>query len=216
MASHDFYPWQHTGIALDDAIKKSKAFHDRGMPVAIFVSVKNGERTTVEHLRYLDIGVSANIIFNTRVIDRVLIGDPLPPLDDMKKVAEAKKHTKIRVKAYPGLTEEEAKVFNRDFHDVRVKETTVGLTAGGSNNITPRNIVRRVRGSVTVINKNPDYIQVWVFKDDAPPDQRFNVIGEVVEEDMEIVDRIAERTRGGTFASLNREDLPPVVFELIN
>lgn len=214
LASHDFYPWLHTGISLESAINKSREFHNRGMPVAIFISLKNGERTTVEHLRYLDIGVSANVLLNTRVIDRLLIGDPLPPYEEMHKVADALKHTKIRVKPYPGITEEETKVFGRDFYDVRVKETTVGLTASGNNKITPHNIVRRTRGSVTVINNNPDYIQVWVFKDDAPPDPRFNVIGEVIDEDMEIIDRIAERTRG-TFRSLSREDLPPVTFEAV-
>ncbi|ABW02505.1 MupG family TIM beta-alpha barrel fold protein [Caldivirga maquilingensis] len=212
MASHDWYPWEYTGLSLEDALAKSREFHNRGIPVGIFVSVKDGERTTVESLRHMDIENSASILLNSRYIDRVLIGDPLPSDEDLRKVANAKRRTRIRVITYYGLTEEEAKVFNREFHDVRIKEKTIGLTAGGENNIKPRNIVRRFKGAVTVVNDNPHYIQVWIFKDDAPPDPRFNVIGEVYPEDMPIVEHLAERTKGILSVPVN-DDVPPVVLE---
>ncbi len=214
LASHDWYPIPYTGLSLEMALEKSKAFHERGIPVGIFISTKGGERTTVEYLRNLDIGVSASILVNSRYIDRILIGDPTPTEDDLRKVAEARVKTKIRVIAYRGLTIEEAKAFNREYWDVRVKEATVGLTAPGANGIKPRNTTRRFRGAVTVLNTMHDYIQVWIFKRDAPPDPRFNVIGEVVEEDMEIVERLAERTRG--VFSMKETDLPPVVLEAVN
>jgi hypothetical protein len=211
MASHDWYPWEYTGLSLESALAKSKEFHDRGIPVGIFISVKDGERTTVESLRHMDIENSATILLNSKYIDRVLIGDPLPTNEDLTKVANASKRTRIRVVVYDGLTEEEAKVFNREFRDVRIKEKTIGLTAGGKNNIKPRNIVRRFKGAVTVINNNPDYIQVWIFKEDAPPDPRFNVIGEVYPEDMVIIEHLAERTRSILSVPTGEEEVPVVL-----
>lgn len=212
-ASHDWYPWEFTGLSLRDALRKSREFHERGIPVGIFISVKDGERTTVESLRHMDIETSATILLNSRYIDRVLIGDPLPTRDDLVKVSNAAKRTRIRVIVYDGLTEEEAKAFKVQYMDVRIKESTIGMTAHMPNSIKPRNIVRRYRGAVTVVNNNPDYIQVWIFLKDAPPDPRFNVIGEVYEEDMVILRHLGERT-ASTFSM--KDDLPPVVLEPIN
>ena len=211
MASHDWYPWEYTGLSLEDALAKSKEFHTRGIPVGIFISVKDGERTTVEGLRHMDIENSASILLNSRYIDRVLIGDPLPSDEDLRKVASAKQRTRIRVIPYYGLTEEEAKVFNREFRDVRIKEKTIGLTAIGENNIKPRNIVKRFKGAVAVINNNPHYIQVWIFKDDAPPDPRFNVIGEVYPEDMVLIEHLSERTKGIISVPISNDEQPVVL-----
>ncbi len=215
MASHDWYPWEYTGLSLEDALAKSKEFHIRGIPVGIFISVKDGERTTVEGLRHMDIENSASILLNSKYIDRVLIGDPLPSDEDLRKVSLAKRRTRIRVIPYYGLTEEEAKVFKVEFRDVRIKEKTIGLTAAGENNIKPRNIVRRFKGAVTVINNNPHYIQVWIFKDDAPPDPRFNVIGEVYPEDMVLIEHLAERTKSIISVPITGDE-PPVVLEPVN
>lgn len=210
MASHDWYPWEYTGLSLRRALAKSKEFHIRGIPVGVFISVKDGERTTIEDLRHMDIENSASILINSRYVDRVLIGDPVPTHEDLVKVANARRRTRIRVIVYDGLTEEEAKVFNREFRDVRVKGKTIGLTAAGKNNIKPRNIVKRFKGAVTVVNNNPDYIQVWIFKVDAPPDPRFNVIGEVHPEDMVLLNHLAERTRSILSVPVS-DDEPPVV-----
>jgi len=212
MASHDFYPWDYTGISLESLVAKSREFHQRGIPVAAFVVRKGGLRTTVESLRRLEVGASASILFNTGVVDRVWLGEPEPTEEELREVGQAAKVTKIRVIVYPGLTEEERKVFGTEFRDVRIKETTVGMIAAGENRIGRRNIVRRFRGAVCVINDNPHYLQVWIFKGDGEANQRFNVIGEVLEEDMEVVERLGERTRS-TFSVVAEETFPPVRLE---
>ncbi|BCU66946.1 hypothetical protein HS7_03830 [Sulfolobales archaeon HS-7] len=212
MASHDFYPWMETGLSLEDAVAKSKEFHSRGISVAAFIVRKGGARSTIETLRELDIGTSANVLINTKVIDRIWIGEPEPTKTELEDVSSSLMYTRLRVRVYPNVTEEEKKVFGREFRDVRIKENSVGLTTAGENNITPRNVVRRYSGSVCVVNDNPHYIQVWIFKKDVNADGRFNVIGEILEEDSFLLEHLAERT-GGTFRI--KDELPPVVLQPI-
>lgn len=195
-ASHDFYPIKYTALSLEDTIRKSREFKQRGIPVAVFIPTPREieGRTTVEMLRGKSTGKSASIIFNTKVIDRVIIGDPFPTEEDLREVVEAKEYTKIRVLVYPGITEEEKKVFSIKFNDVRIKEYSIALNAMVKNEIKPRNITRRFRGAVTVMNNRPDVIEVWIFKKEVEADKRFNVIGEVIPEDMDLLDYLGEFT----------------------
>jgi hypothetical protein len=194
-ASHDFYPIKYTALSLEDTIRKSKEFKDRGIPVAAFVSTPREieGRTTVEMLRGKNVGKSASILFNSGYIDRVIIGDPLPKIEELNEAKESREYTKLRVLVYPGLTDEEKKMFNTIFYDVRVKEYALALNNVIENNITKRNITRRFRGSVTVMNGRKDVVEVWIFKKEVEADIRFNVIGEVFPEDMDLLDYIGER-----------------------
>jgi hypothetical protein len=192
-ASHDFYPIKYTGLSLESAIAKSKEFKERGIPVAVFVAPPREieGRNTIETLRGKSIGKAASILFNSRYIDRVILGHPFPTDEELKELIEAKEYTTIRVLVYPGLTEEEKKVFTV-FSDVRVKEYTIGLNKMMENNIKPRNIVRRFRGAVTVMNCRKNVVEVWIFKKEVEADSRFNVIGEVYYDDMDLLDYIGE------------------------
>ncbi|BCU69968.1 MupG family TIM beta-alpha barrel fold protein [Stygiolobus caldivivus] len=194
-ASHDFYPIKYTALSLEDTVKKSKEFKERGIPVALFIpSPREVEgRTTVEVFRGKDVGKSASIAFNTGVIDRVILGDPFPTDEELSELVEAREYTKVRVLVYPGLTEEENKVFSVKFYDVRIKEYSVALNTLAKNDIKPRNITRRFRGAVTVMNGRPDVIEVWIFKREVEADRRFNVIGEVLPEDMDLLEYLGER-----------------------
>jgi len=194
-ASHDFYPIKYTALSLEDAIRKSKEFKERGIPVAVFIPTPREieGRTTVEMLRGKNPGKSASILFNSGYIDRVIIGDPFPTEEELKEVKESKDYTKIRVLVYPGLTEEENKMFNIRFSDVRVKEYALALNQVIENGIKQRNIVKRFRGAVTVMNGRKDVVEVWIFKKEVEADPRFNVIGEVLPEDMDMLDYIGER-----------------------
>ncbi len=193
-ASHDFYPIKYTALSLEDTIRKSKEFKERGIPVAAFIpSAREIEgRTTVEMLRGKNMGKSASILFNSRYIDRVIIGYPFPTEEELNEVRESKDYTKIKVLVYPGVTEEEKKMFNIRFSDVRVKEYALALNEVIENSINQRNIVKRFRGSVTVMNGRKDVVEVWIFKKEVEADPRFNVIGEILPEDMDMLDYIGE------------------------
>ncbi|ARM75437.1 MupG family TIM beta-alpha barrel fold protein [Acidianus manzaensis] len=192
-ASHDFYPIKYTALSLESTISKSKEFKSRGIEVAAFVPTPRGEgRTTTETIRGKPPGKGASILFNTNYIDRIILGDPFPTDEELIEVYEAKDKTKLHVIVYPGITDEEKKIFST-FNDVRVKEYALALNILKENKITKRNIVRRFKGCVSVMNGRSDVVEVWIFKKDVEADDRFNVIGEVDPEDMDMLDYIGER-----------------------
>ena len=193
-ASHDFYPIKYTALSLEDTVRKSREFKERGIPVAAFIPTPRyvEARTTVEMLRGKEVWKSASILFNTGVIDRVILGEPFPTDQELAELVEAREYTKIRVLVYPGLTDEEKKVFEGVYHDVRIKEYSIALAKLAKNEIRPRNITRRFRGAVTVMNGRPDVIEVWIFKKEVEADKRFNVIGEVLPEDLELLDYLSD------------------------
>ena len=193
-ASHDYYPIKYTALSLESTVRKSKEFKERGIPVAAFIPSPRyvESRTTVEMLRGKEVWKSASILFNTGVIDRIILGEPLPTDEELSELVEAREYTKIRVLVYPGLTEEEKKVFEGVYHDVRIKEYSIALAKLMKNDIKPRNITRRFRGAVTVMNSRPDVVEVWIFKKEVEADKRFNVIGEVLPEDMDLLDYLSD------------------------
>ncbi|MBB5255115.1 MupG family TIM beta-alpha barrel fold protein [Sulfurisphaera ohwakuensis] len=193
-ASHDFYPIKYTALSLENTIRKSKEFKERGIPVAAFIpSPRQVEsRTTVEMLRGKEIWKSASILFNTGAIDRLILGEPFPTDEELAELVEAKEYMKIRVLVYPGITDEEKKIFEEVYYDVRIKEYSIALARFVKNEIKSRNITRRFRGAVTVMNNRPDIIEVWIFKREVEADKRFNVIGEILPEDMELLDYLSD------------------------
>ncbi|WP_274378966.1 phospho-sugar glycosidase domain-containing protein [Saccharolobus islandicus] len=52
--------------------------------------------------------------------------------------------------------------------------------------------MKRFRGSVAVMNGRKNVVEVLIFKKEVEADPRFNVIGEVSLEDIDMLDHIGE------------------------
>lgn len=196
-ASHDFYPPSGSGIPLKDVIYRSSLFKKYGISVGIFVGSSDRHYiNTVESLRKYMPEHSAEILYATGVIDRVLIGDPLAPERDLKALSEvaSRDYIKIRAIPYQGLTEDEKKAFN---HVMLARQREVAVSAGYfvNNNVKPRCVVRRYRGALSIMTNRPNYLEIWIWKADQRLDSTYTIIGEILEEDMEIVELIKDRDK---------------------
>ncbi|EZQ10035.1 hypothetical protein CM19_04690 [Candidatus Acidianus copahuensis] len=195
-ASHDFYPPLYTGISLEEVIRKSSPFKRFGIPVGIFVgSNREKLRNTVESLRKYSPWQAEEILFATGKIDRVIIGDPLEDSQDLKKEGEVASRDYIKIRVIPyNISDEERKAFNHVLYS-RKREFAVSAGDYIENKVTPRCVVRKFKGSVSIMTNRPDYIEVWIWTKDSPADPTFTIIGEVLEEDMQIVDLVEDHDK---------------------
>ncbi|AWR93941.1 MupG family TIM beta-alpha barrel fold protein [Acidianus brierleyi] len=89
-ATHNYYPVKGSGITISQLVEKSKPFVNAEIPVGAFVSVPSVKSdTTVEELREKMPGEAAKVLFSTKVISRVLIGDANPTDEEMKDLSMA-------------------------------------------------------------------------------------------------------------------------------
>lgn len=90
-ASYDYYP-KGAGIKLSALIERSKPFANLDIPVAAFISVPSIKaNSTIEELRDKSPIEAAKILLETRVINRVIIGDPYPTDKEIEELSSVKK-----------------------------------------------------------------------------------------------------------------------------
>lgn len=195
IAWHNFYPRRETG--LDDSFfqKQTELFKQHQIRVAAFV-VGRGEKRgplfeglpTLERHRELD-PFYASIELFAAGIDDVYIGDPEPGEGLLEQLVEYDAHRiipiRVRTSMLPCGVYRPRPDFARDvlrFMDTRVNES-----------VPPDDIPRaRPRGAVT---RDNDFYgryrgEVHVALRHLPADERVNVIGNVVEEDLPLLSLI--------------------------
>lgn len=99
---HNFYPHRYTGLERAHFIKCSKQFKEEGLRTAAFVSSHSAEYgpwpvseglSTLEEHRNLDIVTQAKDLFNTGLIDDVIIGNMFASEEDLKALSRLNKST---------------------------------------------------------------------------------------------------------------------------
>lgn len=90
---HNFYPHRYTGLSRDHFLKCSRQFKEQGIRTAAFVSSNTAEfgpwpvregLCTMEQHRNLPIGVQAKDLFNTDLIDDVIIANAFASEEELK------------------------------------------------------------------------------------------------------------------------------------
>jgi hypothetical protein len=209
---HNYYPRPETGLSLDSYIRTSRYFKQHGLRVAGFVPGTGGRRgplfeglPTVERHRHLTPGRAAAELLATGVTDTVLLGDPWgtdAELEGLATVARAE-GVVLRVRLTPGLSEFERQLVvsgghrNRpDAAELVIRSTASRAYAAQGAAIEPFHTVGRPRGSVTIDNKG--YLrysgELQITLADLPADPRVNVVGEVVPEDLPLLQWIGPGT----------------------
>lgn len=93
LGCHNFYPHRYTGLAREHFIKCSKDFKKHGIRTVAFVSSKKADfgpwpvnegLCTLEEHRNLPIDVQAKDLFNTNLIDDVIIANCFASEDELK------------------------------------------------------------------------------------------------------------------------------------
>ncbi|MEH7249014.1 MupG family TIM beta-alpha barrel fold protein [Neobacillus niacini] len=186
MAWHNFYPRVETGLSDWFFQRQNELFEKYGIPVSAYIPGDGEKRgplfeglPTLEEHRELDPFVSALELFRFGVED-VYIGDQGVSEELLTKLIDfdLKGSIEIRIE---GFQEGEFKLrpdFSRDvlrFMDTRSVESVV-----------PENTSERILGSITRDNDRYGRYrgEVQITLCDRPADDRVNVLGRVVEEDI--------------------------------
>jgi uncharacterized protein len=186
LAWHNFYPRMETGLSDWFFQRQNELFGKYELPVSAYIPGDGEKRgplfeglPTLEEHREMDPFLAALELFHYGVSD-VYIGDPEVSEDLLRKLIDFDSNHAIEIRI-EGFQEGEFKLrpdFSRDvlrFMDTRSVES-----------ILPENTSERWLGSITRDNdaygRYRGEIQISLC--DLPADERVNVVGKVVEEDI--------------------------------
>lgn len=212
-ACHNFYPRPETGLSIWWVHRLSSALAERGIRVAAFVPSQHGRRgplfaglPTVERHRALPPDRAAAELLALGSIHTLLFGDPGPSTDEMEAVRAVWRGDGIplRVRLHRDITAVERAIVEGTVHANRldaaeavVRSTTSRTSAGSATAIPPRPAEPRPRGTVTVDNDR--YLryagELQVTLRDLPPDERVNVVGWVLADDLHLLDFLGPGAR---------------------
>lgn len=199
IAWHNFYPRRETGLEENFFRKQSKLFKDVGIPVAAFVPGRGEKRgplfeglPTLERHRELDPFVAAVELLENGCTD-VYVGDPDPGEGLLEQLVryDTNRVLPIRVRSNQ-LTSQEYQPRPDMARDVIRMMDTRSQTP-----IEPANTVERTTGSVTMDNDRYGRYrgEIQITLCDLRADERVNVIGEVIPEDLPLLKLIRPKQR---------------------
>ncbi|MBD1381113.1 MupG family TIM beta-alpha barrel fold protein [Metabacillus arenae] len=194
IAWHNFYPRRETGLA--DAFFKDQTdlFKSFEIPVYAYVPGRGEKRgplydglPTLEQHRDIDPFVAAVDQYHHGITD-VFIGDPDPGQGLLEQLIkyDGDKVMPIRIQS-SGLQEGEYRPrpdFARDV--LRLMDTR------STKSVHPKNMAERFRGTISMDNDRYGRYrgEVQIALKDLPADERVNVIGQVISEDLPLLSLI--------------------------
>lgn len=206
---HNYYPRPETGLSVAGLVSSSRTFTAQGLRVSAFVPGSGSRRgpifdglPTLEKHRRLSAGRAAAELWATGAVQTVLFGDPFATNEELEGVARVcglQPAVPLRMRLRPEISEKERQIALGPTHRNRedpaelvVRSTTSRAYAAKGPGIAPLQPLARPRGTVTI--DNADYLrysgelQIALF--DLPADPRVNVVGEVIPEDLALLEYI--------------------------
>jgi uncharacterized protein len=204
-AWHNFYPRPETGLGVDDFTERNRWLQSEGLKVMAFVPgdgerrgplfkglpTLEGHRGCTSFSAYLD-------LLNSGCVDHIYIGDP--SVRD-RSMEQFRSHAEgiFLLGAVPAYPDAPAALPGTDHSNrpdaardvIRSAESRMYGNAG-DRPVTPANTAARPLGSVTIDNSLYGRYQgeLQITKRDLPPDEKVNVIGRVIGDDLPVLRHI--------------------------
>ncbi|MFS0782318.1 DUF871 domain-containing protein [Bacillus sp. 1P06AnD] len=207
---HNFYPRPETGLERLSFIEKNKRLQEYGLTVMAFIPGDGELRgpiyeslpTLEEHRRispffaYLDI--------KECYVDKVIIGDKsISPfcLEQFEWWKEGKVGLRCNLYTNDPVQYDIINIYHRSRMDPSrdvIRSETSRLYALPGQKVSKENTVVRQRGCITIDNEKYGRYsgELQILKKDLPADEKVNVAGKIIAEDMPLIDLIAP---GSTF-----------------
>ncbi|MGF1683920.1 DUF871 domain-containing protein [Photobacterium minamisatsumaniensis] len=206
---HNFYPKKYSGLGWDYFMERSTSFQKEGIRVAAFVNAPSAEigpwpvsegLCTIEAHRDLTISTQAKELFNSGVVDDVLIANAFASEQELAELAAINRSTvELDVMTIDGITDVERAILFDQIHWVRgdINEATIrsshtrNLYKGQS--IKPKNTCEKVkRGDVIVENDayNKYTGEMHVALKDFVNTGCSNVVGRISDENIRLLDQL--------------------------
>lgn len=209
LGCHNFYPKRRTGLERDLFIKTSENYKKKGIRVAAFISAKDGLLgpwntseglcTLEEHRDLEDITVQARDLWNTGVVDDVIIGNCFASDQELEALGKLRRGLlTLDVEVESSLSEVEEMIVFNELHFFRGDRSkysvrsTMPRVKYKEYKIDKNNTRRVQKGDIIVENsslkryKGELHIALVDFENDGSS----NVIGRVREDNIFLIDTI--------------------------
>lgn len=211
-AAHNFYPRPETGLSRDYFIQKNQLLKKYHIGISAFIPGDGAKRQplyrglpTLEVHRdmspiqaYLDLAKNG-------LVDLVYIGDPSLNDETLNKFSYLVDG--IIPMRYRGETRPEFVDFHKYLEDVQrnrldpardvIRFGQSRIDLHGNENLKPMCTVYRKKGSITIDNDNYGRYagEIQITRTDLKQDDKVNVIGEVIQQDISLLDFIGGDNR---------------------
>lgn len=204
-AWHNYYPRPETGLGLEDFNQKNQWLKTVGLKVMTFIPGEKALRAplyerlpTLEKHRKTSTFSSFVEFDHNECVDHIYIGDP-GISETSKEQIQQYIHEKVFALRIDVLTKDEElmKLLGTNHtnrldaaRDVIRSVESRSYASKGKAVIKPLGIEARSKGSITIDNSNYGRYQgeIQITKVDLPKDNKVNVIGKIVEEDISILE----------------------------
>lgn len=205
---HNFYPHRYSGLSREHFYKCSKQFKESGIKTAAFVSSNVGKfgpwnvtegLPTLEEHRFLPIEVQAKDLFNTELIDDVIISNCFSSQEELKSLSNLDKNIlTLNVKLNQNISEIERKIVLEEFHFNRgdVSEYMIRSTQSRvkykNNTFELFNPAEIKRGDILIESSLYDRYagELQIALKPMTNSDKTNVVGKIVDEEIYLLDYI--------------------------
>ncbi|MBG9856676.1 DUF871 domain-containing protein [Bacillus wiedmannii] len=199
-AWHNFYPRPETALAKSFLQKQNEYLHECGIKTMAFIPGDGEKRgplyeglpTLEKHRNMRPLQAYLELVQDCAV-DKVLIGDISGSLESVQEIASASRGI-IPLRYEPFINENEVlkvveKVHTNRFDPARDAIRSVESREGNKVVLQPMNTISRKKGSITIDNELYGRYagEMQVVVNDLPVDEKVNVVGMVVEEDVPLL-----------------------------
>lgn len=196
LACHNFYPKELTGISIEDALKRNLFLKQYGILTMAFVAGDKDLRgpifaglPTCEEHRFKPVELAILDVYQKTASDIICVGD----IDISNRAYRQIRNIndgfiEVRVKMNEGYD-----YLNNSIHNDRVDSSEHFFRSVQSRQkhfpTKPDNMMARKVGDICISNSN--YLryegELEIMKKDHPKDDRVNVVGYVIEEDIQLL-----------------------------
>jgi uncharacterized protein len=205
---HNFYPHRYTGLSREHFLKCSKQFKEQGIRTAAFVSSKTAEfgpwpvkegLCTLEQHRNLPIAVQTKDLFNTELIDDVIIANAFASKEELNGLSMLDRNIlALNIELENNMPNIYSKIvleelhFNRgDVSEFMIRSTQSRVKYKGSE-FPLFNPCAIKRGDVLIESSLYDRYagEMQIALKDMENSGKTNVVGRIVQEEVFLLDNI--------------------------
>ncbi|MBE5108509.1 DUF871 domain-containing protein [Bacillus thuringiensis] len=199
-AWHNFYPRPETGLAKSFLKKQNKYLHECGIKTMAFISGDDEKRgplyeglpTLEKHRNMRPLEAYLELVQGCYV-DKVLIGDISASLESVQEIASASRGI-IPLRYQSFITDRAALKAVEQVHTNRLdpaRDVIRSVESRENNKVVlqPMNTISRKKGSITIDNELYGRYagEMQIVITGLPKDEKVNVVGMVVEEDVSLL-----------------------------
>ncbi|MCM3239120.1 DUF871 domain-containing protein [Heyndrickxia oleronia] len=205
---HNFYPRKYTGLSREHFLKCSKQYKEHGIRTAAMISsshanygpwpVQEGLPTLEEH-RYLPIIVQAKDLFNTGVIDDLIIGNAFASEEELSQLGRLNRYLlELSIQFKSGISQVERKIalerthINRGDVSAYVIRSTESRIEFKKEAFPAHHTELIKRGHVTIDNDQYERYkgELHIALKEMENEGKSNIIGNIAEEELFLLNKI--------------------------